>query len=207
MRPALLLSLVLPLAGASSALADDEALRAQALLATLNAELLSRDSATATLQRWCELRGLAPGQPIVARRQAGPPVEPGPEVLAALGAAPGEAIRHRRVSLTCGAHVLSIADNWYRPSRLTPEMNRALADTETPFGVVVAPLGFRRRTLSVDVLFQPLPEGWEAGGDIPAGSPAIPDHILRHRAVLTDASGAPFSVVEETYTSAAIAPR
>ena len=51
------------------------------------------------------------------------------------------------VQLTCGAHVLSDAENWYLPARLTADMNRRLEETEAPFGRVVAPLGFHRRTL------------------------------------------------------------
>jgi hypothetical protein len=82
----------------------------------------------------------------------------------------------------CGARVLSNADNWYRPDMLTPAMNLALDTTHTPFGVVVAPLGFRRATLSVTLL------------------PDEPGFVLRHRALLTTSAGKPFSVVVETYT-------
>ena len=78
--------------------------------------------------------------------------------------------------------MLSEADNWYRPDRLTPAMNIALDTTERPFGVVVRPLGFHRTTLSTTFL--------------PEGS----GYVLRHRAVLSAASGAAFSVVVETYT-------
>ena len=41
-------------------------LEALALLQTLNADLLSHDSATATLQRWCESHQLAPHPHITA---------------------------------------------------------------------------------------------------------------------------------------------
>ena len=47
----------------------------------------------------------------------------------------------------CGSVVLSEADNWYVPSRLTPEMNRLLDTTDAPFGRVVQAVHFRRRTL------------------------------------------------------------
>ena len=43
-------------------------LEALALLQTLNAELLSHDSATATLEHWCELHRLASPPRIVAAR-------------------------------------------------------------------------------------------------------------------------------------------
>ena len=182
-------------------------LRIQALLESLNAELLSHDSATATLQRWCDERGLAPGQTIVARRVTDQAAQPDAEVLAALQAAPGEQIGYRRVDLTCGPVVLSRAQNWYRPGRLTPQMNARLQTTQTPFGVVVRDLGYTRRTLSATTLYHPLAEGWRRGGPTGAqalGDVAAPDIVLRHRAVLIDGTGVPFSVVVENYTAATL---
>ena len=102
-------------------------------------------------------------------------------VRAQLGARPNEAIRYRHVRLRCGGHVLSEADNWYLPARLTADMNRRLDETNTPFGAVVRQLAFHRRTLEVGPL---------------SGARGI----LRVRAVLIDGAGAPFSVVVETYT-------
>jgi chorismate-pyruvate lyase len=70
------------------------------------------------------------------------------------GAAPravtGEgAIAYRRVQLVVGETVLSDADNWYLPDRLTPAMRAALAESDTPFGAIIAPLAPRRELLSV----------------------------------------------------------
>ncbi|CAN5748660.1 hypothetical protein BH11PSE1_BH11PSE1_06570 [soil metagenome] len=101
---------------------------------------------------------------------------------------PDEPVAYRRVDLVCGDKVLSRADNWYLPGRLTPDMNTALNATQTPFGVVVRPLDFRRRTLSSTLLISP------------ARPRAIPPEILQHRAVLATPDGAPFSLVVETYT-------
>ena len=209
-----LLNTILALALAGGAVArprappaDLAALRAQALLATLNAELLSHPSATATLQAWCDARGLAPGARIVAQRREedGDPA-PTAEVRAALGAGPDEPLAWRGVALSCGDHVLSVADNWYRPGRLTAEMNRRLAETQTPFGVVVADLHFTRRTLSATVLYHPLPEGWvRPGATLAGGQRRIPPIVLTHRAVLSDAGGVPFSLVTENYTAETLA--
>jgi hypothetical protein len=122
-------------------------------------------------------------------------------VLAALGAAAGQAVRYRRVRLACGTRVLSEADNWYLPAKLTPDMNRLLEETETPFGVAVKSLGFQRRTLSADLLFHPLPDGWDLGSrPDEAGDLIIPHQVIQHRAVLSTPTGGPFSVVVETYT-------
>lgn len=180
-------------------------LEATALLQSLNAELLSHDSATATLQRWCDLHRLAPGVRIAARRIPAAETPAGPEERRALGVGPDEPVRHRRVQLTCGDRVLSEADNWYLPARLTPTMNRQLDETDTPFGVVVRPLDFRRRTLSASVLFQPLADGWETRPPPPdAMQMVIPAEVLRHRALLVAADGRPFSLVVETYTGAVL---
>ena len=78
---------------------------------------------------------------------------------------------------------MSVADNWYLPERLSQEMNRRLETTDAPFGLVVRPLAFRRRTLS-------------AASD-PQGRYVI-------RAELVNGAGAPFSYVVERY--AALSP-
>jgi len=177
-----------------------------ALLQTLNAELLSHDSATLTLERWCADHRMADPARIVARRvhDAARPVPDDLRVL--LKAAADEPVGYRHVQLMCGTHVFSEADNWYLPSRLTPEMNQRLDSTDEPFGKVVQPLHFQRRTLSAELLWSPLPQGWEmslARIPDPAERTAvkIPAGVLRHRAILVDAAQAPFSTVVETYTN------
>ncbi|NID17260.1 hypothetical protein [Luteibacter yeojuensis] len=189
---------------------DDVASRTQALalLQSLNADLLSHPSATLTLERWCGAHSLAPEAKIVARRVKGQD-KPLPEAeRTTLGIAPGEAVRYRRVQLACGKHVLSEADNWYVPSRLTPEMNKILDTTDQPFGKVVQALHFRRQTLSADLLWSPLPAGWEMNAPLPPshqGPLAIPHEVLRHRAVLFTDANQPFSLVVETYTAEVLA--
>ena len=158
-------------------------LRLLAQLQTLNADLLSHDSATAVLQALCDRRQ-ADAPRILARRIA---AADDPNAAAAarrfLGAAANEPIRLRRVELTCGADVLSRADNWYLPGRLTGDMNRLLETTDTPFGVAVKPLAFQRRTLASELLFHPLPPGWEAQGPERFDQPiVIPPEVLPPRA-------------------------
>ncbi len=182
---------------------------ALALLQTLNADLLSHDSATTTLERWCADHRLASPPRIVAARMNGADTPPSPEQRRELGVGPAEAVRHRRVRLHCGAMVLSEADNWYVPGRLTPEMNRLLDSTDTPFGKVVQALHFRRHTLSSRLLWSPLPEGWEMNStQASGGAPpdlAIPAQVLEHRAVLILPDGTPLSEVVETYTANVLA--
>lgn len=180
-------------------------LEALALIETLNADLLSHDSATLTLDRWCSAHRLAEPAVITARRVPEAETPADGEVRATLGVDAAEPVRHRHVRLACGSHVLSEADNWYLPARLTPEMNRVLDTTDTAFGRAVGALKFARRTLSSELLWDPLPRGWEMGT---AASPAgpgplgVPDRLLRHRAVLVLPDGTPFSALVETYTGA-----
>jgi hypothetical protein len=183
-------------------------LEALALIETLNADLLAHDSATLTIERWCADHRLADPARIIAERVRDADKLPSAEVRAALDVKPDEKLGYRRVRLKCGDHVLSDADNWYVPARLTPEMNHVLETTDTPFGKAVAALHFRRHTLSADLLWRPLPKGWEMGATSApevAGALMIPDHVLEHRAVLSTPDGEPFSEVVETYTGEMLA--
>jgi chorismate-pyruvate lyase len=177
-----------------------------ALLQTLNADLLSHDSATLTLERWCTDHRLAEPPRIVARRVRDAPKPVPDDLRALLKVSVDEPIGYRHVQLMCGAHVFSEADNWYVPGRLTADMNQRLDGSDEPFGKVVQPLHFQRRTLSADLLWSPLPPGWEMqGAQATPGSDRsalrIPDAVLRHRAVLVSATQEPFSTVVETYTN------
>jgi len=177
---------------------------ALALLQTLNAELLSNDSATLTLEHWCDVHRLASPPQIVAERVPDIDKPASPEQRRELGVTPTELVRYRRVRLRCGTVVLSEADNWYVPGRLSPEMNELLDTTDMPFGKVVQALHFQRHTLSSILLWSPLPEGWEMSPIRTRGRAAaldLPPELLRHRALLTLPDGTPFSEVVETYTA------
>ena len=194
-------------------------LEALALLQSLNADLLSHNSATLTLDRWCETHRLASPAKVVADRVRDADKPPTAELRQTLAVGQDEPIRYRRVRLRCGEHVLSEADNWYVPSRLTPEMNKALESSDIAFGRAVQALHFQRRTLKADLLWAPLPEGWEMNG-VPVTAPEpranppranaksavleVPPQVLQHQAVLTVPDGTPISVVVETYTSAVL---
>ena len=156
----------------------------RALIVKLNAALLTHDSATATLTRWCADRHLADPPVIHAVRLQVAESQADALPRRQLSAAPGEAVRHRHVRLVCGAITLSEADNWYLPARLTPEMNLALDHSDRPFGLVVASLNFRRQTLAVT---------------LPRRGP----FVIVHRALLTTTAG-PFSFLVERYTKAAV---
>lgn len=210
-RPALLLW-VPAFAGVTAAPAAEQwrdgfvaRAEALALMQTLNASLLASRSATATLEKWCADHKMAPEPRIVARRIAGIDKPVSEETRKRLDVAAGEEVKYRRVQLACGAHILSEADNWYVPDRLTDEMNRTLETTQTPFGKAVAPLQPFRRTIEMKMLWSPLPEGWEAAArsraTTPDGALAVPHEIFEHTAILYARDQRPFSEVHETYTN------
>lgn len=153
--------------------------------------LAARDSATAALGDWCTARQLAPQPEIRAQVLDDPPREPSEPVRQALGTSPAEPVGFRHVRLSCGNRVLSEAYNWYAAARVSPEMNRTLDTTDTPFGRVVAPLGFRRERLGVV----------RGPADLcPAAT------ILTHRALLRLPDGRALAYVVECYTAANLAP-
>jgi len=157
----------------------------------LKSDLLGKESATQVLTRWCADLHLAAPAIVRAIRDASVK-DASEETRALLKADSKEPIRYRRVKLTCGKHILSEADNWYVPSRLTPEMNQTLDTTDTSFGTVVKPLGFHRKTL--DAL--PAPD-------------AAPNSatVLRVRAILLTPDETPFSLVVESYQKALTPPQ
>lgn len=142
------------------------------ILALVLTRIIAGGGASAALQQWCALHQLPR---LAAHKLAGPGKSPPAAVLTALGATAQE-ISYRRVRLACGAVTLSVADNWYLPARLTPAMNHRLTTTDAPFGLVVRPLRFHRRTLGA--------------------------HGRVVRAVLVDPAGRPFSYVVESYAKA-----
>lgn len=170
-------------------------------LQTLNADLLSQDSATAVLQSLCDRRD--PGSSRIRARKISvvdnsPDVE---NIRHQMGAPAGATVRHRRVDLMCGDLVLCRADNWYLPDQLTDEMNAQLLASETPFGVVVRALRFQRQTLSSALLFEPMSTGYDDCSAADWDHIAFPpEDVLQHRAMLRTREGRTFALLLETYT-------
>lgn len=166
------------------------AIAALAVAQTGDVEALDRalgasPSATAVLQAWCDeyrpgvkIRALVTGREMVLAGSH----------AALLGVGEKDQLAYRHVQLACGEDVLSEADNWYVPARLTSQMNAALTG-ETPFGVAVRPLAPSRRNLSSE-------RNWDGRRQ---------GEVLRHHAVLT-ASGVPISEVVEVYQRAMLIP-
>jgi chorismate-pyruvate lyase len=179
------------------------AIKALAILQTLNANLLASKSATQTLQAWCEDHEMAAVPKMIALRDPKAFKEASEEVRALLKVSDAEPVLYRRVQLVCGEHVLSQADNWYVPSRLTDDMNLVLMQTNTPFGRAVRQLNFHRQTERSALLWNPLPKNWEQKKLSPNQEFVdlkIPKLVLQHQAILITDKNIPFSVVIETYT-------
>lgn len=155
-------------------------------LAHLQADLAGPRSATQILTQWCGALHLA-DPPLIRAVRVHHDKIANSWVRRMLHAALHEKLRYRRVQLMCGSHILSEADNWYRPSRLTPRMNHILDTTEGSFGAVVRDLHFHRRTLSRQT---------HADARTP----------LRLTAVLETPAGEPFSLVVENYRPILVAP-
>ena len=158
-------------------------------LSQLERTLADQDSATAALGQWCAARGLADPPRVVAVSVQGDDAPLPSDARALLGIGPDTRPGYRHVRLNCGDVTLSEAHNWFVPSRLTPQMNAALAATDTPFGKVVAPLHFTRERL---VASRARAEG------------CPPHTVLSHRAVLRLPDGQPISLVVECYQNAAL---
>ena len=188
-------------------------LEALALLQSLNADLLSHDSETLTLDRGCAAHHLAEPATVAAERVHDVNKLPTAAQRELLRVSPTEPIGYRRVKLHCGAHVLSEADNWYVPSRLTTQMNQALEHSDIAFGRAIQALHFQRHTLTAALLWAPLPAGWEMRAPDQLAQAAraqaarldIPPYVLQHTAVLTLPDGTPISTVTESYTSQVLA--
>lgn len=144
--------------------------------AALSRDLLASPTATAVLERRC-------GGPIRAEVDRAVHREPTPEQRKRLGVRPDERVVYRSVVLGCAGVALSVAENWYVPARLTPEMNAALEQGDIPFGAIIRPLHPHRKPL------EQLMTG-------------IAPYVLRHRALVLDGEGRPLAEVVENYTMA-----
>jgi chorismate-pyruvate lyase len=173
---------------------DPHRLQAYALMQTLNAELLASRSATSTLRDWCAQHRLAATPEIFAEVLQGT-VPATSEQRARLSVPADEPVRYRRVRLRCGSRIMSEAENWYVPARLTADMNRQLDSTQAPFGRVIESLQPYRRNFHMQVHW-PLP-----GRDQDSGPPAA---MFEHRATVYAGSHQPLAEVHEIYRSTAL---
>jgi hypothetical protein len=161
--------------------------RSDTFLDAFEANLAANSSATEALRQWCAAQGIADAAQITARFVRGADAAAPDGLRATLQVGPDEVLGYRHVQLVCGEVVLSQAHNWFVPSRLGPEMNRQLNETDVPFGKVAAALRFSR---------QPIASARRGDPACPAGA------ISTHRALLCLPNGDPLALVVECYTEA-----
>src|SRR5687768_11537333 len=168
---ALVVTLTLPRPGEPQVRPDDEVERAYALddaARMLATQVLASSSATEALRTWCADYQLASPAAIRALKQATiNPVTLNQRLL--LNVTEAEPVEYRNVELYCGERLMSSAELWYVPSRLTPEMQAELKESDRPFGAVVGALELSRRTDDVERLWAVLPTGWERNAATAAG--------------------------------------
>ena len=172
--------------------ATASAMSGQPTLDEFEAVLRRHDSATLALEEWCASRGIADPARITAQSVSAAGNDPPRPMRSKLDLDPGETFAMRNVELRCGQTVLSVAWNWYVPSRLTPEMNATLRGSDTPFGKVVAPLRFRR---------QPLETVPGRAENCPEGT------ISTHLAMLVLPDSRPLAYLIKCYTAANLTGR
>lgn len=175
------------LAVASLALSGCAHQREEQLIDAFERNLAAHASATEALRLWCQQRAIADAPQITARFVRDADAVPPADLRTTLGVGPETPLGYRHVMLVCGEVVLSQAHNWFVPGRLSPEMNRQLAETDVPFGKVAASLGFSREPIASAL----------------RGDPACPTGaISTHRALLRLPDGQPLALVVECYTEA-----
>lgn len=155
-------------------------------VALLDADLLRGPTATAALQRRCG------GVPVRVEIDRDAYRQPSAQQRERLGIGEAEAVGYRRVRLIAGGVVLSHAENWFVPTRLTRAMRDLLDHSDAPFGEVIAPLGPTRRILLSERLA--------------ADTSARNAPVLRHHALVIAADGQALAEVIEIYLAAALEP-
>ena len=153
----------------------------------LVAALLQTGSATETLATWSRRRGW--DDAIVAHKLEAD-MRPAPARIAALlDIGEGETVGYRKVALASGERVLSRADNWFTPGRLSSGVNAGLDASQTPFGRLVGRMSPSRQVISADRLWV-------------APQQPVPAEVFRLFAVVSGQTGEgrrPLAVVNETY--------
>ncbi len=180
------------LAAASLTLAGCTHSAPDAVISAFEANLAAHASATQALSDWCKARGIDPDGQITVQFVHAADEAPPADLRGTLRVSSDQPLGYRHVKLVCGNLVLSEAHNWFVPARLSPEMNRQLAETQVPFGKVAAGLNFTR---------EPISSARRGDAGCPAGA------ISTHRALLRLPDGQPLALVLECYTEANLGPK
>jgi hypothetical protein len=184
-------------------------LEATALLQSLNVEPLSNDNKKQTLERWCMSHRLVSNPQIAIERVLDVEELPTEAQRKTLATSAKQPVRHRKVRVLCGSAVLLEADDWYLPSRVSPQVSALIDGTDLPFETAVQIAHFRRRILSAALLWPQLPElgnvEFEEGVAEPQAIRPLPAHVLTHHVLVMLPDGTPFGEAQENYTGSVLA--
>lgn len=162
-------------------------------LERFDALMRSSGSATATLTEWMRARAMRAQVDVVAHVRADQAADLPAGLAQRLKLTDAGSIAYRRVWLSCEGRVLSVAENWFVPERLTSVMRQQLAAGKIPFGNVIKPFTPVRRTLSSRKL-------WSPSDEQAAACSRLPTTLLHHHAIVSDRLGLPICEVSEIYT-------
>lgn len=185
--------MVKPLASDQHGQIDGDAVSVNARLEVLISALRTAPQATEILAALAVERGW--NHKVRARKLSTATLAAPASVASLLDLGGDEPTGYRAVELVCGQRVLSRAENWFVPSRLSAGINARLADTDEPFGLLIAGLQPRRETLDLVRLWT-------------SGAMPVSGELFRLNAVvsaLAPAGRRPLAIVTETYLADALA--
>jgi chorismate-pyruvate lyase len=159
------------------------------LMRRLSERILSANSATEELERWCCERGISRGHLVAVCTRDTRPEFLDDESLEALHTYAHAKPEFRRVQLKTDAIVLVDALNWYFPTRLTPEICEVLRNTNVPFGRAIRTLRPRRHTFLIR----------QSTAEQIAASADQTETAFEHHAIVFREDRVPVAVVHERF--------
>ena len=141
----------------------------------------------AALTAWCAAQRVGEPATFAAERFADPYPGKTSPIYKLLQLGPDDALVARNLILKCGSTDMAVVYTWYAPTRLTAEVDSALADSDAPFEPLAAPMRVTRQPLTRT-----------RGGMM--GCPT--DTVLSYLALFKTPAGESVGVVIECYAAA-----
>jgi len=159
------------------------------LMRSLSERLLSANSVTEEIERWCCERGISHGRLIATCARDAKAKFLDEESLEAMQGNAHAEPEFRCVQLATEGVAVVDALNWYFPANLTPEICEALRNSSVPFGRAIRTLRPKRRTFFVK----------QSTAAQIASSRDQTETAFEHRAIVLREDGVPVAVVHERF--------